>query len=211
MLALACVTLFCLYLIGQRADRIHAGRTVTRVEDKRPGSHRIATAKWLPVGKGTSTLVTVRRVGGSAVGSSVRSVTAPRLVSRPVPARGLYRGKSAAYWAGRYRHRTRQLQQARRKLHGAITGPAYGSHWLERAFLCIHAGEGPWAIHNPPYDGGLQMDSDFQRTYGDWALKAFGSAGNWPVSVQLAVAIRAYESGRGFYPWPNTARACGLI
>ena len=81
MLALACVTLFCLYLIGQRADRIHAQRS-----------------------------------GGSVVGSSVRSVTATRLVSRPVPARGLYRGKSAAYWAGRYRHRTRQLQQARRVL-----------------------------------------------------------------------------------------------
>jgi hypothetical protein len=25
------------------------------------------------------------------------------------------------------------------------------------------------------------------------------------------VAERAYRSGRGFYPWPNTARACGLI
>jgi hypothetical protein len=25
------------------------------------------------------------------------------------------------------------------------------------------------------------------------------------------VAERAYRSGRGFYPWPNSARACGLI
>jgi hypothetical protein len=25
------------------------------------------------------------------------------------------------------------------------------------------------------------------------------------------VAERAHRSGRGFYPWPNTARHCGLI
>jgi hypothetical protein len=24
-------------------------------------------------------------------------------------------------------------------------------------------------------------------------------------------AERAHRSGRGFYPWPNTARYCGLI
>ena len=24
-------------------------------------------------------------------------------------------------------------------------------------------------------------------------------------------AERAHHSGRGFYPWPNTARYCGLI
>ena len=28
---------------------------------------------------------------------------------------------------------------------------------------------------------------------------------------QMWVAERAYRSGRGFYPWPNTARSCGLI
>jgi hypothetical protein len=25
------------------------------------------------------------------------------------------------------------------------------------------------------------------------------------------VAERALRAGRGFYPWPNTARMCGLI
>jgi hypothetical protein len=39
----------------------------------------------------------------------------------------------------------------------------------------------------------------------------YGTADHWPPAVQIAVAIRAYASGRGFYPWPNTARACGLL
>ena len=26
-----------------------------------------------------------------------------------------------------------------------------------------------------------------------------------------ALAEHAYESGRGYYPWPHTARYCGLI
>jgi hypothetical protein len=25
------------------------------------------------------------------------------------------------------------------------------------------------------------------------------------------IAEKAYRAGRGFYPWPNTARYCGLI
>lgn len=110
----------------------------------------------------------------------------------------------------------RQTRAARsdvRKLKNALarSRPPYGSTPIEQNFLCIHSHEGPWTIHNPPYDGGLQMDRDFQQTYGDWAVRAFGSAGHWPISVQLAVAIRAYYSGRGYYPWPNTARMCGLL
>ena len=172
--------LACLYLIGLRADRIHAGRvsaherTVTRAVGLRtPPARKVQTA----------------------------------LVTVTVPAR--YRGRTAKQWARRYRERTRQLQNARRAL--TTSASPYGTHWLERAFLCIHSKEGPWTIHNPPYDGGLQMDSSFQNSYGDWAIRAFGSAGNWPISVQLSVAIRAYYSGRGFHPWPNTAKACGLL
>ena len=39
----------------------------------------------------------------------------------------------------------------------------------------------------------------------------WGTADNWPAWAQLQAAVRAYRAGRGFYPWPNTARACGLI
>jgi hypothetical protein len=82
---------------------------------------------------------------------------------------------------------------------------------LERNFLCIHTYEGSWTDPNSPFYGGLQMDDEFQRTYGPEFYRAWGSADHWPVSVQIAVAIRAYLSGRGFHPWPNTARYCGLL
>jgi hypothetical protein len=48
------------------------------------------------------------------------------------------------------------------------------------------------------------------RTYGREYLIAFGTADKWPMAIQLAVAVRAYLSGRGFGPWPNTRRLCNL-
>lgn len=83
--------------------------------------------------------------------------------------------------------------------------------FLMRAFLCIHQYEGAWNDPAAPYYGGLQMDWDFMTTYGADYLRAWGTADHWPPSIQIAVAIRAYLSGRGFDPWPNTARRCGLI
>jgi hypothetical protein len=79
-------------------------------------------------------------------------------------------------------------------------------------WLCIHHGEGSWSAHTGNgYYGGLQMDISFQRSYGGYLFRAKGTADNWSPSEQMWVAERAYKSGRGFYPWPNTARACGLI
>ena len=86
---------------------------------------------------------------------------------------------------------------------------------LRSAFLCIfkheNAGYGWGANTGNGYYGGLQMDRQFQRTYGNEFYRAWGTANNWPAHIQLAVAYRAYFSGRGFYPWPNTAMYCGLI
>lgn len=80
------------------------------------------------------------------------------------------------------------------------------------AFLCIHHFEGAWnANTGNGYYGGLQMDRRFQSLYGADMLAKYGTADNWTPKDQIIVAIRAYSSGRGFYPWPNTARACGLI
>jgi hypothetical protein len=47
------------------------------------------------------------------------------------------------------------------------------------------------------------------RAYGKEFLSHFGPASNWPRSVQITVAIRGWLS-RGFGPWPNTRRMCGL-
>lgn len=80
------------------------------------------------------------------------------------------------------------------------------------AWVCIHNYEGAWnANTGNGYYGGLQMDLGFQGTYGPELLRAKGTANNWTPAEQIMVADRAYDSGRGFYPWPNTARTCGLI
>jgi hypothetical protein len=81
----------------------------------------------------------------------------------------------------------------------------------KREWLCIHHYEGAWRDPNPPYYGGLQMDVQFQRTYGGAMFQRKGTADHWTPLEQMWTAERAHRSGRGFYPWPNTARYCGLI
>jgi hypothetical protein len=84
--------------------------------------------------------------------------------------------------------------------------------WLEDDLMCIHHFEAAWTSNTGNgYYGGLQMDLAFQRLYGADFLGRFGTAENWPVWAQLQAAGRAYAAGRGFAPWPNTARACGLV
>lgn len=79
-----------------------------------------------------------------------------------------------------------------------------------QAFLCIHKYEGSWTDDYSPYWGGLQMDSGFQAAYGSMLLKAKGMANHWTPLEQIWTAEKAAQS-RGFYPWPNTARYCGLL
>lgn len=80
------------------------------------------------------------------------------------------------------------------------------------AWLCIHRGEGAWNSNTGNgYFGGLQMDESFMATYGGALLRLKGTADRWLPVEQLWTAEYAYESGRGFTPWPNTARACGLL
>jgi hypothetical protein len=81
----------------------------------------------------------------------------------------------------------------------------------KRQWLCIHRYEGSWTDPNAPYYGGLQMDLSFQRTYARRLLRRKGTADHWTPLEQMWAAERAHRSGRGFYPWPNTARYCGLI
>jgi Transglycosylase-like domain len=95
-------------------------------------------------------------------------------------------------------------------LHGTRQPDLPG--WLEDDFMCIHRYEGLWTANTGNgYYGGLQLDLAFQRLYGAEFLTRFGTADTWPVWAQLEAAARAYGSGRGFQPWPNTARACGLL
>jgi hypothetical protein len=80
-----------------------------------------------------------------------------------------------------------------------------------REWLCIHRYEGSWSDDGAPYYGGLQMDMSFMRRYGGFLLRTKGPANRWTPLEQMWVAEHAHRSGLGFYPWPNTARFCGLI
>lgn len=106
-----------------------------------------------------------------------------------------------------YRVTVFRLWQARaRAVLRQAAHPPYAS-----AFACIHRFEGSWSDHGAPYYGGLQMDLGFQATYGGYLLRTKGTADHWTPLEQMWVAARAARSGRGFSPWPNSARICGLI
>ena len=112
----------------------------------------------------------------------------------------LWQGRSAEAALAVARHGKRVLLQT------AVASP------LAQAFLCIHHYEGAWTSNTGNgYYGGLQMDYGFMRTYGAAYLQRWGTADHWPSWAQIATAVRAHHSGRGFTPWPNTARACGLL
>jgi hypothetical protein len=81
----------------------------------------------------------------------------------------------------------------------------------KRGWLCIHRFEASWNDSGDPYWGGLQMDRGFMRTYAPRLLLRRGLANRWSALEQMWVAERAHRSGRGYWPWANTARACGLL
>lgn len=108
-----------------------------------------------------------------------------------------------------YKQVTRRIARAAEKRRLYLQSIARPPHYL--AWLCIHSYEGSWTDPDAPYYGGLQMDWSFMQSYGPTLLATKGTANNWTILEQMWVAERAYQSGRGFYPWPNTARMCGLI
>jgi hypothetical protein len=122
--------------------------------------------------------------------------------------RGRPPANNARSLAGRSFSRLRQLN--RRWQHTAHRAWVQATHPPRlRDWLCIHRYEGSWADSGSPYWGGLQMDISFQQTYGGWLLRHKGTADHWSPLEQIWVAERASHS-RGFSPWPNTARDCGL-
>jgi len=93
------------------------------------------------------------------------------------------------------------------RLRRHANNPPHKSQWL-----CIRRYEGAWTSRTGNgFYGGLQMDLSFQRTYAPSLLRRKGTADRWTPLEQMWAAERAHRSGRGFYPWPNTARYCGLI
>jgi hypothetical protein len=99
----------------------------------------------------------------------------------------------------------RVWQQRDLKAHRLAQHPPHMSEWM-----CIHHYEGAWNDVGGPYWGGLQMSLTFQQRYGGWIYRLKGTADHWTPLEQIWTAEKARQS-RGFWPWPNTARICGLI
>jgi hypothetical protein len=112
----------------------------------------------------------------------------------------------------RYRQALRNhrwLLRYGKSLQPRIVSLAIPPHYWD--WLCIHRYEGAWNDPGAPYYGGLQMDWGFMHAYGNSLLRSKGTADHWTPLEQMWVAEKALQAGRGFYPWPNTARMCGLI
>lgn len=112
--------------------------------------------------------------------------------------------KRARIWISIVRRERAETRAAIR----ALSHPP--NDWAE--FSCIHRYEGSARANTGNgYYGGLQMDLGFQRAHGKDFLRRWGTADHWPIWAQVIAARRARDSGRGYGPWPNTARRCGLL
>jgi hypothetical protein len=135
----------------------------------------------------------------------------PRKSGHPTNSRSLASARPAhqtqlTLWGARAAAAT--LDVSRHVTRMTLAGPPQ----LTRAFLCIHHYEGAWnAATGNGYYGGLQMDPTFMRRYGSDFMRRYGTANHWPAWAQVEASVRAYRAGRGFWPWPQTAAACGLL
>jgi hypothetical protein len=126
-----------------------------------------------------------------------------RLTGRPLTQTA---GRTLAQLAVADLARTVRVWEGRvRAAHRVAQHPPHLRDWM-----CIHHYEGAWNDAGGPYWGGLQMSLGFQARYGGWLLRAKGTADHWTPLEQIWTAEKALRS-RGFWPWPNTARMCGLI
>jgi hypothetical protein len=112
-----------------------------------------------------------------------------------------------ALQAHAYRRWVRDLWRRRARVaRRRAVNPPHKSAWL-----CIHRYEGAWSDPGGPYYGGLQMDIGFQQAYAPELLRRKGTAEHWSSLEQMWAGEHALRHGRGFWPWPNSARLCGLI
>lgn len=109
------------------------------------------------------------------------------------------------------------LARARRDLRVAMDALPYVAPWPWSCIFHYESAGLGWTVSTGNgYYGGLQMDLDFEATYGREYLDTIGNANLWPPRVQVRVAERARDGylgipARGYAPWPTTARACGVL
>ena len=187
----------------------------------------------------TTAAAAAGKSGGAGTTTSGRTTTASTTVATTTDRTARAEARAAAYWSRHIRNYRAGTRRWLAVVHGGpVSGskrrtPAahsvaslrllartwrhreHAAWWLAnhpphlQAWMCIHHYEGSWTDSGGPYWGGLQMDLGFQATYGAWLLRHKGTADHWSPLEQIWVAVRAAHS-RGFSPWPNTARFCGV-
>jgi hypothetical protein len=111
-----------------------------------------------------------------------------------------------------YRRWVRDLWQRRAiRTRRQAQNPPHRSAWLCLYAHERHPGHGWRTNTGNGFYGGLQMDRSFMARYGGRLLRTKGTADRWTPLEQMWVGERALRAGRGFHPWPRSARACGLI
>jgi hypothetical protein len=168
---------------------------------------------------GVGSLASTLAAATDPAGKTAATTPAPR-IARHVEAK-LTRRLRAATWhwetvMGVRRSRSSAPLNTRVALrfwrrHAASARRLAASPPNKRGWLCIHGFEGAWADSGDPYWGGLQMDRGFMSRYAPRLLLRRGWANRWTPLEQMWVAERARRSGRGYWPWPNAARICGLL
>lgn len=104
-----------------------------------------------------------------------------------------------------------RAKRERKKNLSSLCGPDYMAWYYSSGAKCVHEGEGAWNSNTGNgYYGGFQADISFQKTYNQHAYRTWGTANNWSPLEQIKMAYIGWRS-RGWYPWPTTARNCGLI
>ena len=174
--------LVALLVLGAAASRLSAGTPRLRAVSKTPAAPRVVVRHVNP--RRTRRLRAVTWRWQTVIGLRRSHFGAP-----------LNTRRALRFWRRQARY-----------LRGLAWRPPHRRGWL-----CIHRYEGSWRDDGDPYWGGLQMDRGFMQTYAPRLLLRRGFANRWTPLEQMWVAERAHRSGRGFFPWPNSARYCGLI
>ncbi len=174
-----------------------------------------------PAGRGPCAPPQARRAAARAAGpagpAAKRLAYSRRLTLEPPP--DLPGARDAHVRDGPRAHAKRHAPAL--AASGAPPRPSLVSrHAVRRAGSRLAEGRVP--LH-PPLRGGLDVEHrqrllrrpadgrPFQSRYASDFVGRWGTADNWPAWAQLEAAARAHDSGRGFTPWPNTARFCGLL
>ncbi len=195
MAAIILATAALLYVIGLRADRIHAGRTVTE---------RAAT----PLS------------GGGSRGDGRPNTSPPaRTVARSLT---LYRGHSPGYWHWQSRVRTRQRNNAvryarkleriirRSRHHRAPARAISTSSVWDRLGSCESGYGGPanWSLNTGNgFEGGLQFLNSTWIANGGGRYAAHAYDATREQQIEIAERVLA-KSGWG--QWPDCSAKLGL-